>query len=51
MLYEIIIYYKKYFADPIWGLVPVGIGGGYRERVSKGECSRNIMFSCIKMEK
>jgi hypothetical protein len=26
-------------------------GGRYKERVEKGECSRNNMNSCMKMEK
>jgi hypothetical protein len=25
-------------------------GGEYKERVKKSECSRNIMYSCVKME-
>jgi hypothetical protein len=32
------------------GLVPMA-GGRYKERVEKGECSRNNMNSCMKMEK
>jgi hypothetical protein len=35
---------------PVWGLVPVG-EGRYKERVEEGECSRNIMYSYMKMEK
>jgi hypothetical protein len=26
-------------------------GRGYKERVLEGECSANIMYSCMKMEK
>jgi hypothetical protein len=26
-------------------------GGEYKERVKEGECGRNIMYSCMKMEK
>jgi hypothetical protein len=25
-------------------------GDGYKERVKESECSRNIMYSCMKME-
>jgi hypothetical protein len=31
-------------------LVPVG-GGGHKERVQEGEYGRNVMYSCMKMEK
>jgi hypothetical protein len=31
-------------------LAPVG-GGGYKERVKEAECSGNIMYSCMTMEK
>jgi hypothetical protein len=26
-------------------------GGGYNEQIKEGECSGNIMYSCMKMEK
>jgi hypothetical protein len=26
-------------------------GGGYKERVKKTECSENIIYTCMKMEK
>jgi hypothetical protein len=32
------------------GVGPVG-GGIYKERVWEGKYSRNIMYSCMKMEK
>jgi hypothetical protein len=31
-------------------LAPVG-GGGYKERVKEAECSGNIRYSCMTMEK
>jgi hypothetical protein len=34
----------------VWGLAPVG-GGRYKERMWEGEYGRNILYSCMKMEK
>jgi hypothetical protein len=35
---------------PIWELVPV-CGGRYKESVKEAECSGNIIYSCMTMEK
>jgi hypothetical protein len=35
---------------PVWRLVPVG-GGQYKERMEEIEHGRNILYSCMKMEK
>jgi hypothetical protein len=35
---------------PVWGLLPVG-EGRYKERMKEAECSENIRYSCMKMEK
>jgi hypothetical protein len=34
-----------------WYQYVCGKGGGYKERVKEAECSRNIMYLCMKMEK
>jgi hypothetical protein len=35
---------------PVWGLIPVG-GGMIQGKGVGGEYGRNIMYSCMKMEK
>jgi hypothetical protein len=32
-------------------LVPVGSRGRYKEMIKEVECSRNFMYSCVKMKK
>jgi hypothetical protein len=36
---------------PVWGASTSGRWGGYKERVGEGECSGNIMYSCMRIEK